>query len=99
MLFVHRDDAMNKLRRIYEIYRGSYLIAHGLLNLLNDFGKRYKMRSLPSILSLFRNELFGAPLVVRQRIKTTPSTNVRFDLSHDIKITLKSHFWRIILSL
>ena len=27
-----------------------------LLNLLKEFGKRYKMRGLPSILSRFRNE-------------------------------------------
>ena len=31
--------------------------AHVLLNLLNEFGKRYKMRGLRSIVSLFRNEL------------------------------------------
>ena len=37
-------------------YRGSYLSAHVLLNLLNELGKRDKMRGLPSILSLFRNE-------------------------------------------
>ena len=30
--------------------------AHVLLNLLNEVGKRDKMRGLPSILSLFRNE-------------------------------------------
>ena len=30
--------------------------AHVLLNLLNEFGKRDKMRGLPSILSLFRNK-------------------------------------------
>ena len=29
---------------------------HGLLNLLNELGKRDKMRGLPSILSLVRNE-------------------------------------------
>ena len=29
---------------------------HGLLNLLNELGKRDKMRGLLSILSLFRNE-------------------------------------------
>ena len=29
--------------------------AHILLNLLNELGKRDKMRGLPSILSLFRN--------------------------------------------
>ena len=38
------------------VYRGSYMSAHVLLNLLNELGKRYKMRGLPSILSLFRNE-------------------------------------------
>ena len=30
--------------------------AHVFLNLLNESGKRDKMRGLPSILSLFRNE-------------------------------------------
>ena len=30
--------------------------AHVILNLLNELGKRDKMRGLPSILSLFRNE-------------------------------------------
>ena len=30
--------------------------AHDLLNLLNELGKRDKMRGLPNILSLFRNE-------------------------------------------
>ena len=29
--------------------------AHILLNLLNELGKREKMRGLPSILSFFRN--------------------------------------------
>ena len=41
---------------LYNIYRGSYMSAHVLLNLLNKLGKRDKMRGLPSILSLFRNE-------------------------------------------
>ena len=40
-----------------EINKGSYMSAHVLLNLLNELGKRNKMRGLPSILSLFRNEL------------------------------------------
>ena len=39
-----------------EIYRESYMSAHVILNLLNELGKRDKMRGLPSILSLFRNE-------------------------------------------
>ena len=37
-------------------YRGSYMSAHVLLNLLNDLGKRDRRRGLPSILSLFRKE-------------------------------------------
>ena len=42
--------------------------AHVLLNLLNELGKRDKMRGLPSILSLFRNEFNklnykGAPMI------------------------------------
>ena len=41
---------------IYVIYRGSYMSAHVLLNLLNELGKRDKMRGLLRISSLFRNE-------------------------------------------
>ena len=37
-------------------YRGSYMCAHVLLNLLNQLRKRDKMRGLPRILSLFRNK-------------------------------------------
>ena len=36
--------------------RRSYMSAHALLNLLNELGKRDKMRGLLRILSLFRNE-------------------------------------------
>ena len=42
--------------QIEYIEPGSYMYAQVLLNLLNEMGKRYKMRGLPSILSLFRNE-------------------------------------------
>ena len=38
------------------IYRGSYMSAHVLLNLVNELRKRDTMPGLPSILSLFRNE-------------------------------------------
>ena len=38
------------------LYRGSYTSAPVLLNLLNELGKSDKMRGLPSILLLFRNE-------------------------------------------
>ena len=48
--------------------------AHVLLNLLNELGKRDKMRGLPSILSLFRNEFNNS---------IYKSTNVRFYLSYD----------------
>ena len=42
---------------MHKQHRGSYMSAHVLLNLLNELGKRDKMRGLPSILSLFRKEL------------------------------------------
>ena len=49
---------MSSKRHIEHILknRGSYMSAHVLLNLLNELGKRDKMRGLPSILYLFRNE-------------------------------------------
>ena len=72
--------------------RGSYMSAHVLLNLLNELGKRDKMRGLPSILSLFRNE-FNKFNNTRARM---------LDSIYHMTNTLKSHFWRknvIILSL
>ena len=58
---VFDDDNNDKLSTLYWLpglhkNRGSYMSAHVLLNLLNELGKRDKMRGLPSILSLFRNE-------------------------------------------
>ena len=44
------------VKDVDDLNRGSYMSAHVLLNLLNELGKRDKMRGLPSILSLFRNE-------------------------------------------
>ena len=58
--------------------------AHVLLNLLNELGKRDKMRGLPSILSLFRNE-FNKFNNTRARM---------LDSIYDMKNTLKSDFWR-----
>ena len=55
--------------------------AHVLLNLSNELRKRDKMRGLPSILSLFRNEF-------------TKFNNTRARMLDSIKITLKSHFSR-----
>ena len=40
----------------YAINSASYMSALVLLNLLNELGKRDKMRGLPSILSLFCNK-------------------------------------------
>ena len=39
------------------LHRSSYMSAYVLLNLLNELRKNDKMRGLPSILSLFGNEL------------------------------------------
>ena len=51
-------DSSSRRRRLLCIvrYRGSYMSAYVLLNLLNEVGKRDKMRGLSIILSLFRNE-------------------------------------------
>ena len=62
--------------------------AHVLLNLLNELGKSDKMRGLPSILSLFRNE-FNKFNNTRARMLES--------IYHMIN-TLKSHFWRKTLS-
>ena len=66
--------------------------AHVLLNLLNELGKRDKIRGLPSILSLFRNQFD----------KLNYKISCLILLIHDIMNTLKYHFWHknvIILSL
>ena len=63
--------------------------AHVLLHLLNELGKRGKMRG---ILSLFRNEFN----------KFNNSRARMLDSIYHMSNTLKSHFWRknvIILSL
>ena len=54
--------------------------AHVLVILLNKLGKRDKMQDLQSILSLLQRAQMLA--------------NVRFYLSYDIKIILKSYIWR-----
>ena len=58
--------------------------AHVLLNLLNELGKRDKMRCLPSILSLIRNE-FNKFNNTRTRM---------LDSIYHMTNTLKSDFWR-----
>ena len=66
------------------LYRGSNMSAHVFLNLLNELGKRDKMRGLLSILSLFRNE-FNKFNNTRARM---------LDSIYHMTNTLKSHFWR-----
>ena len=58
--------------------------AHVLLNLSNELRKRDKMRGLPSILSLFRNE-FSKVNKTRARM---------LDSIYHVTNALKSHFWR-----
>ena len=59
--------------------------AHVLLNLLNELGKRDKMRGLPSISSLFCNEF-------NQFMNTRPRM---LDFMYYIALrSLKFHFWR-----
>ena len=60
--------------------------AHVLLNLINELGKRDKMRDLPSILSRFRNEL-------------NKFNNTRARMLDSIYHMKLRHFCRIILSL
>ena len=60
--------------------------ANAKLNLLNELGKRYNFRRLPSILSLFRNEF--------NKFNNTRVQMLYSILSYDIRITLKSHFCR-----
>ena len=66
--------------------------AHVLLNLLNKLGKRDQMQGLPSILSLFRNEL--------NKFNNTRARML--DSIYHMTNTFKSDFWLkngIILSL
>ena len=53
---IKREDGITIYKKPDYVYRGSYMSAHVLLKLLNELGKRNKMRGFPSILSLFRNE-------------------------------------------
>ena len=48
------------LQNCTDINRGSYMSAHVLLILLNELGKRDKMRGLPSILSFFATSLLNS---------------------------------------
>ena len=78
MLAFHSNEtSKDKL----SINRGSYMSAHVLLNLLNQLGKRDKMRGWPHILSLFRNK-FNKFNNIRARM---------LDSIYHMTNTLKSH--------
>ena len=57
--------------------------AHVLSNLLNQLGKRDKMRGLPSIFSLFRNEF--------NKFNNTRARMLNYSIYH-MTNTLKSDF-------
>ena len=58
--------------------------AHVLLNLLNELGERDKMRGLPNILSLFRNEFNKLNNKGARMLDSIYHTNLKY---------LKMHFW------
>ena len=57
--------------------------AHVLLNLLNELGKRDKCEACRAIYLYYATSLINS--IIQEH-------NVRFYLSYEIKITLKSHF-------
>ena len=59
MFFADLDafDSISLTEYKYVLRRGSYMSVLVFLNLLNELGKRDKMRGLPSILSLFATSL------------------------------------------
>ena len=64
------------------------MTAHVLLNLLNELEKRDKMRGLPSILSLFRNELNNSIIQEDECQILFISTNKAHDTNRIIVIFL-----------
>ena len=49
---------------LYMLYRGFYMSAHILLNLLNELGKRDKMRGLPRVWYSLFIKIFFSPLFI-----------------------------------
>ena len=62
--------------------------AHVLLNLLNELKKRDKCEACRAFNLFFPTSLINA---------MCRSTNIRFYLLYDIKLILKSYFWRKIV--
>ena len=65
---------------IVSLYRGSYMSAHVLLNLLNELGKKIRCEALQSILSVFRKEFNKF---------NNKGARMQVSIYH---MTLKSHF-------
>ena len=72
--------------------------AHVLLNLLNELGKRDKMRGLPVVFLIFIQNLRGLPSILslfRNELNKFNNTRARMlDSINHMANTLKSHFWR-----
>ena len=73
-------DPWWKIHMTYLFDRGSYMSAHVILNLLNELGEKIRCEALPSILSVFPNEL-------------NKFNNTRAWMQDSVyHMTLKSHF-------
>ena len=82
-----RNSSSQSRVKAYLLKRGSYMsAAHVLLNLLNELGKRDKMRDLSSILSLFRNEF--------NKFNNTGARMISSIYYMTINIILNPYFWR-----
>ena len=67
--------------KLTTIYRGYYISARVLLNLLNELGKKIRCKALPSFLAVFPN-----------KFKNFNNTGARMQDSILCHMTLKSHF-------
>ena len=83
-LFIAPEVRHDKTSYMYYLNRESHISAHILLNLLNELGKRDKMRGLPSILSLFCNIFI--------KFSNTRARMLDSIYHLKIKITLKDFF-------
>ena len=66
--------------------------AHVLLNLFNELGKRDKMRGLPSIFSVFRNEFKKFNNMAAQMLDPTYHMTLKFLKNYIFGVTKSSLF-------
>ena len=50
------DNTVPGKQQLHQIHRESHMSAHVLLNLVNELGKRDKMRGLPRVINLIKYE-------------------------------------------